>query len=141
MADATFDMYGYFKIFGYSVWIPRLNGGVYLPPLVPGDSAGYYRYPQPMSTEPFRGPMRLGDPLASVNPIVTDFAGSAPQDPPADADISRPGNPFGLRNLSNHQWRDGALESINAGYADGHVETIPGSLVRPRYKGNHWNWR
>jgi prepilin-type processing-associated H-X9-DG protein len=77
--------------------------------------------------------------LANLNPIIVDHVGTG-GNPPADADLSVSGDPYGLATISSHQLNK-RLFSVNAAYADGHVEVIPGNAVRPRFKGNWWNWR
>jgi prepilin-type N-terminal cleavage/methylation domain-containing protein/prepilin-type processing-associated H-X9-DG protein len=128
------DAYGSFKLIGYQLWVPRKNGGVLLPPH-PGD-AGFTC----LDPDPFRGPERVGDKLAR-NPILSDVVLSdASLTPPATADASRDES-LKFHPYSRHQWRGGRIDSINVGYADGHVERLQGKELKPRFKGNYWNWR
>jgi prepilin-type N-terminal cleavage/methylation domain-containing protein/prepilin-type processing-associated H-X9-DG protein len=142
-AEDTFNSFkvsGKFYIVSYNVWIQRRNGSVLIPlehdnPPPPG-----FKLVSPAPTSPFAGPMGAGDEVAATNPIFTDIVGSKGVDPAADADLSRANNPYGMSGLTNHQ-QGGRLVSINAAFADGHVETRAGNTVHPWYSGNWWNWR
>jgi prepilin-type N-terminal cleavage/methylation domain-containing protein len=128
------ETYPSFKLIGYQLWVPRKIGGVTAPPQ-PGDPGFVCLDP-----EPFRGPERVGDRLAR-NPILSDVVLSEASITPApDADASRDKS-LQFHPYSRHQWQGGRIDSINVGYAHGHVERLHGSQLRPRYKGNYWNWR
>ena len=136
---------GNFRVIGYMLWIPRKNGPDMDPPLVAG--AAPYTYPMPLNTTSFAGPQRLQDATAATNPILTDIVGSAANmTPPSTAQAGTPDNPYGITQYSNHQWRSLLIRS-NQAYADGHVEVVPASSLRPRYQFdgngsmNSWNWR
>jgi prepilin-type N-terminal cleavage/methylation domain-containing protein/prepilin-type processing-associated H-X9-DG protein len=138
-AEFTFSMWGNFYIVSYNVWIQRRNGSVLIPleydkPAPPG-----FQLVAPTPKSPFAGPTGPGDEVAGANPIITDIVGSEGM-PAADAVLSEPGNRYGMTGLTNHQ-QGGKLMSINAAFADGHVETRAGNTVHPWYKGNFWNWR
>jgi prepilin-type processing-associated H-X9-DG protein len=128
-----------FRMIGYMVWIPRLNGSALVPPVKTGD-AGYSAtaYPLPLVPGPIAGPRRLADPMASTVPIFTDVAVTAATvTPPSDARIN---SAYPLDGNSGHRWR-GRVENSNQAFADGHVESVNGDELRPRYNGNVWNWR
>lgn len=137
-SQASFDTYTTFKILSYNVWIQRKNGADVIPPPHTTTSSRF-TLPTPKPTKPFAGPARMGDTDLAENPIITDIVGTSGT-PPADAKLTDPSDPYGISGMTNHK-RGKVLVSINAAYSDGHVETIPGEQVRPRYKGNWWNWR
>lgn len=139
--DDNFNAYTEFRIIGYMVWIPRLNGNHMLPPLKPGDFAGErYTYPNPTSPVPFVGPDKFGDSAAVSRPIFTDVVGSPLIDDPlpANARPDAPGDPYHI--VYNHLW-NGHFEPINQAYADGHVEAVYADAIRPRFACLYWNWR
>ena len=123
---------------GYFYWIPRRGGGVMLPPS-PGDGSGL----QLLVQEEIKGPSRQGDPMANRNPIMSDVVltdGSFPVT--TTTDLSRMSVRQGLYPYSMHMYK-GFVESINAAYADGHVERLGAYAVKPRFRSpnNYWNWR
>ncbi|HEX8915947.1 MAG TPA: type II secretion system protein [Humisphaera sp.] len=143
-AQAEFTRYSTFYMIDYNIWIPRLNGGNGLiPPSVTGSTP--YTFPSPKPTKQIMGPANLADRLAPVNPIITDrvgtgAAGSPNPVPPADANVGVDDHPYNLNSFSNHKVGQRVVD-MNAGFADGHVETLNGKTLRPRYYGNRWNWR
>lgn len=135
IADSFWDYFGYFNIVGYEVWIPRLNGGVTVPP-EPGDPGFIYA-----DNNSFRGPIRMGEPQVNSAPFITDFVDTQGATiPPPGTDLSREMY-IGFDSNACHQRDPGLIESANEAYADGHVERVRGGDLRPRYFGNIWNWR
>jgi prepilin-type N-terminal cleavage/methylation domain-containing protein len=138
-----FTSYTYFYLIQYNVWIERKNGTTDADVIPPSNAYAGTRFQivSPRPAEPFAGPRRLSDPRASRNPVISDILGSnAAVTPPADADASRPGDPYRLNPASNHL--DGLrVLGVNQGYIDGHVEKRAANEVRPYYRGNWWNWR
>ncbi|HEX8916747.1 MAG TPA: type II secretion system protein [Humisphaera sp.] len=141
---ARWSAYG-FLCLGYHVWIPRRNGtsivngteAMMPPPL----DTHFFSFASPPPTTSIQGPTGSGDRKNWDNPIVTDIVRSGyGATPPADANVGVP-NPYNVEHVYGHQRESGVVAELNAVYADGRVETIPGSLVRPRYIGTWWHWR
>jgi len=125
-----YDYYGYFTLMGYMLWVPKLNGGVQIPPdtgVIPGDLV--------------RGPVAQQDSRAEalLNPIFTDLVGTV-MSCDYNGDLSREGVRLGLDARSNHL-EGSNLWYTNQAFIDGHVDTVPGSVPKCRYGGNWWNWR
>lgn len=118
--------YGFFVRIGYSLWIPRLDGGVMIQP-ERGDASFTFG----PGTDAVRGPKRLIDDIATTNPILTDVVATYDQTLPEGANVS-PG--------SQHDW-GGRIERANEAYADGHVEQVSVNKLQLKYFGNRWNWR
>ena len=136
---------------GYSLWIPRVQGGTMIPPL-PGDPAAIVFTPIEINLakeqgitlekEPACGPQRQGDVYANRNPILTDviFSQSYNADLLACVDASKV--------YVGDLWPDsqhivnGRVHSINAAFADGHVTRLRPDEIRPRFlsRGGNWNW-
>jgi prepilin-type N-terminal cleavage/methylation domain-containing protein/prepilin-type processing-associated H-X9-DG protein len=139
MPDGTFNYYSTFYIINYNLWVPRLNGADIIPP-APTYSGSRFQIVSPAPTSPFAGPGKMSDGVALTNPIITDIAGSSGPVPPANADATLSGNPYGFSDLTNH--REGKrLLGVNQGFADGHVELHSAADLKPYYLGNWWNWR
>jgi prepilin-type N-terminal cleavage/methylation domain-containing protein/prepilin-type processing-associated H-X9-DG protein len=139
MPDGSFNYYSDFYIINYNIWVPRLNGADIIPP-APNYSGSRFQIVSPRPTTPFAGPGKMSDGVAVTNPMITDIAGSSGTTPPANADATLSGNPWGFATVTNH--REGnRLLGVNQGFADGHVELHPPSDLKPYYYGNWWNWR
>jgi len=139
MPDGVFDAYSTFYILNYNIWVPRLNGTNIIPP-APTYTGGLFKIVQPPPATPFAGPARMSDPVAATNPMITDLAGSSGATPPANADATLPGNPYGFAATTNH--REGnRLLGVNQAFADGHVEIHSAADMKPYYMGSWWNWR
>jgi len=129
-----------FVMIGYGLWVPRSIGGAMTPP-APG--TGFIVYD---AGELSRGPIRIGEKLATRNPILCDLVLTTYMHwPPVIDDLSSDASGLVWRWTSGHQI-NGRLESANEAFADGHVERVPGAQVRPRYLGGKlgvdtWNWR
>ncbi|HEX8916748.1 MAG TPA: type II secretion system protein [Humisphaera sp.] len=134
----SFTAYANFYIVSYNVWIPRKNGADVIPPH-PSSTSTRFTFPQPPTNVEFSGPGNQYDLPRMKNPILTDHVGTGGT-PPSDANLAV-ANSYGLSQVSGHKREEGRLVNMNAAFADGHVETINGGDVRPRYKGNWWNWR
>jgi prepilin-type N-terminal cleavage/methylation domain-containing protein/prepilin-type processing-associated H-X9-DG protein len=128
-----------YKLIGYSLWTPR-NCGYYLIPPEPGQPG--FQYPLGIDPVTFRGPVQMGDKVAIANPILTDRVAilGGPMPLASDsADMDKYRSVMVSGNL-NHVWRN-RPDSINAAFADGHVERITPKQMRCRYQGNYWIWR
>ena len=128
-----------YKLIGHALWTPR-NCGYYLIPPDPGQAG--FLYPTNFETQSFRGPAQLGERGAAANPILTDrmaiFSGPVPA---ASDNIEMDKfRPMMVSGNINHVWKN-RPDSINAAFADGHVERIAAKQVRCRYRGNYWIWR
>jgi prepilin-type N-terminal cleavage/methylation domain-containing protein/prepilin-type processing-associated H-X9-DG protein len=135
LVDSGYNQYGYFKLIGYQLWVPRLNGTVMLPPQ-PGDPG--FTFLDPL---PFRGPVRLGELGANERPILTDLVISEVGGNPTVNSNAATDVTLRFHAWSRHRYRGLVVDSFNAGYADGHVERLDGSQIKARYVGNYWNWR
>ena len=110
---------GYAKLF-HDWWVPRtttLNGNALFPvPNASGQSAPVNAYPWPLKTS---------DAGANYQPIISDLA---------------EGN--GSTNVNTipkneAHFKGTVLSSVNCGYADGHVETHPKSMITWQFTGNN----
>lgn len=137
--ETSFNAYSTFYMLDYNVWVPRLNGTDIIPP-APNYAGSRFQIVQPPPATPFAGPARMSDPVAATNPLITDTAGSGGATPPANADATLPGNPYGFGTTTNHQ-EGNRLLGVNQAFADGHVEVHSAADLRPYYRGNWWNWR
>jgi prepilin-type N-terminal cleavage/methylation domain-containing protein/prepilin-type processing-associated H-X9-DG protein len=128
-----------FKLIGYALWTPR-NCGYYLIPPDPGQPG--FSFPISIEPQSFRGPAQLGDKYATGNPILTDRVALLGGPTPLSSDnpdMDKFTSLIASSNI-NHVWRN-RVDSINAAYADGHVERILPKQLRCRYQGNYWIWR
>jgi prepilin-type processing-associated H-X9-DG protein len=127
--------------FGYCIWVPFQASNAIIPP-TPGDGQGFVI----IGASPIAGPVRLGDTLGITNPVATDvvFTDGTIETPTNNTNLATMSPAAsGLYEYSQHQKSNGTLDSINAAWIDGHVETIPGNSVHPRFlSGNdYWDWR
>lgn len=140
LGRAGFTAYPGFYIVNYNVWIPRKNGNDIIPP-APTYTGSRFAIVTPRPADAFAGPANMGDARGINNPIISDIVGTAGGiTPPADADLTTSGDPYGVSAVTNHRNND-KVHSINLGFADGHVETKRGNEIRPYFRGNWWNWR
>lgn len=141
---------GFYRL-GYSVWVPRVQGGAMIPPL-PDDPTALVFTPIevnrakaegiPLEKDPACGPQRQGDAYANRNPILTDVIYSQPWD--ADVLACVDASKVAVQNLTNasqHVYNN-RVHSVNAAWADGHVSRLRPDQVRPRFlsRGMNWNW-
>ena len=106
--------YGSFSIIQHNWWVPRQNGGLWVP--TPGNN-GNVQHEQGW-------PTTLDDPRGVQQPILTDLCGQ-----PADRS---PNLSFASRGHSF----DGKVNSVNLLFTDGHVETRGRGLMQHRFSGN-----
>ena len=66
LEEVLFKAFGFF-IDGYMIWTPRLNGGQQIPP-DPGVGGLAVN-----GKDLIRGPIKLGDHLANLNPVISDI--------------------------------------------------------------------
>jgi prepilin-type N-terminal cleavage/methylation domain-containing protein/prepilin-type processing-associated H-X9-DG protein len=110
--------FGDFAILFHSWWVPRPAGGQLFPRPAPGPTAG--------GVGDTNGwPSRLDDPLAAVQPILTDRCQHATTLGRADLNKANEGHPY-----------QGKVNSVNLLFGDGHVETRPRPQLKWRYSGN-----
>ena len=103
--------YGYFAIIFHNWWVPRLNGGIWIPtPNLNGNV-----------DDPDGWPRKTDDPRGSQQPILTDIVNGPSRDP---ASIER-GHPY-----------NGQVVSLNLLDVDGHVEVRGRGEVEWRFSGN-----
>ena len=130
---------GNFVEIGYAYWPPRVGApsvGSSPTPFPPDPGSGFLVN----GTQIIHGPVKLGDPLAPTNPIITDdiylyntVTANAPGYSVAQAQPSD----FFQQN-STHLYQ-GKLDVTNEGFADGHVEAFtPDRIVWSYKSGNAW---
>ena len=118
---------GYAKLL-HEYWVPRVSSQSTAGPLVTG---GYYEFPAPNPANPNNvpcspvntcpgWPVKTSDKCAGYQPIISDMA-ETPAGSTAVSQLSP--NIGGSPLLGNAHFFDGALDSINVGFADGRVET------------------
>jgi prepilin-type N-terminal cleavage/methylation domain-containing protein len=136
-------------IFGYGIWVPHECGpqppqpqfgnahGTIVPPEIGAGFAVYISTKDP----PLRGPVRVGDKLAKINPIVTDpvyvwsTGSSAVQANTIKSDpnwfANAPATYF--QSTYGGHFNRGRLFGVNEGFADGHVEPKQPKEIQLRY--------
>lgn len=112
-------------ILGYAFGVPRYvdNYQMDIPPKQ--NASGLFVID---STE-YWGPKKITDPLARINPVLTDEVGSELM-PQPNVDVAAY-NPQ-IVKASCHQWRN-RLEMINQAFSDGHVEKKEAKDIKVRY--------
>src|SRR5262249_25147307 len=114
---ATFDdlnawflaNFGDFGLMLHNWWVPRYAGD-------PNNGGILFPTPPTGAADPRGWPARLGDPLISAQPIMTDrcqYIGDGGNSGP-DVNRAEDGHPSG-----------GSVRSVNLLFGDGHVETRP----------------
>ncbi len=134
LEESTYATFGTFTLLGWSLWVPRNNGGVIVPPN-PGDPGFVIIDPLPT-----RGPIKLADQYFNTNPVLTD---DVITDPSVPYNVNLGVDGWAMNTFygwTSHRW-DLRLVGMNEAYGDGHVERVPGGAVKARYMGNYWNWR
>ncbi|HVU26429.1 MAG TPA: prepilin-type N-terminal cleavage/methylation domain-containing protein [Verrucomicrobiae bacterium] len=127
---------GYSKLL-HDWWAPRtsgLSGGFTFPTLTtPNDLAN-------TNSNPYGWPAKTSDKAASVSPIISDLAeiGGTSQDP---SNIHPGQTGANTTSSTTYAWGNahfysGALNSINLGFADGHVESHNRSQIQWQFSGN-----
>jgi prepilin-type N-terminal cleavage/methylation domain-containing protein/prepilin-type processing-associated H-X9-DG protein len=100
-----------FAILYHAWWVPRTSGGVLFPG--PGSNARLTN----------GWPRKMEDASAALQPIISDYCFAAGQ----QTNVARAG--------AGHS-NGGKLRSVNAAFADGHVETRSRSQIQWQYYGN-----
>jgi len=129
----------------YSVWVPHKSNGILVPPM-------YFSYPPPTgavplvlfaidTNPPIHAPVRLGEKVGVKNPMLSDSVYcnlSIGWPNPVNVDFSKVSQVNYQTDYGGH-YRNGALDSINVCYLDGHAERIPAKQVKVRYGSqNAW---
>jgi len=128
LVTATTRNYGaQLAVMYYAWWVPRMKGGsaahpVMLPSTIP-------------STNPW--PTSLTDPQVTVQPIMTDRAGSSSPNPAVLGTLTV--NPD-LGNTGAAHPYNGRVKNINLLYGDAHVETHKFQQMTLQYYGNYYNF-
>ena len=104
---------GYAKLL-HDWWVPRPNNGTMFP--VPGATTA--------PADAFPWPLKTSDKSVSQQPIISDYA-----EGDGTSDISK------VPNNEAHFY-NGALHSVNLGFADGHVETHNRASIGWQFSGN-----
>ena len=114
-------------------WVPRqsgLNGGFSFPGLAPPNMAN-------SNINTYGWPAKVSDLGAGISPIISDLAEVSPGSKNVSAI-----NPGQVGSNPNYAWGNahfyrGALNSINAGFADGHVELHTAKAIQWQFTGNN----
>ena len=131
--EDRWKMWGSQVCVGYAIWIPHMCTGQMVPP-DPGQGLRIH------GNEPLRGPVKLGDKIANVNPVISDPLYIYPEfvSDPATFDFVRAPQQQYWADYGGH-FRNGRLDSLNVGWIDGHVERRQASDLRCRYRSyNSW---
>ena len=125
---------GYAKLY-HDWWVPRTSP---LPSAGPSAGNGTYWFPIPNPVKPQYcppdcpgWPLKSSDRIAGYQPIVTDLA-------EFNGDASKFTHDKGLASIPNTEahFYNGALSSINVGYADGHVDLHTPPAINWQFTGN-----
>ena len=111
--------FGDFGMLLHSWWVPRYAGD-------PADGGILFPTPTPGTGDSNGWPTRPEDPLAGVQPILTDRCEYHDTAPP-DIGLAQEGHPY-----------NGTITSVNLLFGDGHVETRPHAQLKWRYSGNYY---
>lgn len=145
-------------ILGYGYWVPRIGTGdeytptVFPPP--PDRSNPFYHYSPDPSIRPQQGPTRTTDRVAESVPILSDAVFANFNDDVGDPSYPTrlPSMKIGLSKWATHTW-GGIVDFQNRAYADGHVDRVPVTQLRPTYNLKYyspyrggesypsWNWQ
>jgi prepilin-type N-terminal cleavage/methylation domain-containing protein/prepilin-type processing-associated H-X9-DG protein len=108
--------FGNFAIIWHCWWVPRplQSGGMFPTPATPGTNA--------RTTNGW--PTRLEDPVAAIQPILSDLC-LAEGNRRTNVANARAGHPINNR-----------VQSVNLAFADGHVETRNGKQIQWQQSGN-----
>jgi len=111
--------FGDFGLLLHSWWVPRYAGD-------PADDGILFPTPTPGTGDGNGWPTKQGDPLAGVQPILTDRCEYHDANPPTIG-LAQFGHPY-----------NGTITSVNLLFGDGHVETRPHALLKWRYSGSYY---
>jgi prepilin-type N-terminal cleavage/methylation domain-containing protein/prepilin-type processing-associated H-X9-DG protein len=110
---------GKFCVINHAWWVPRA---------VNGNPDPRFSFPSPKglgTTRTMEGwPVRITDFVAATQPVISDYC-FTPGPLETNVDLAGAGHSNG-----------GTLRSVNATFADGHVETRPKSIIQWQYFGN-----
>jgi prepilin-type N-terminal cleavage/methylation domain-containing protein/prepilin-type processing-associated H-X9-DG protein len=109
---------GYAKLL-HDWWVPRQNTGA---GALPFPSINPPNYTAPLNAAPW--PLKISDPSVPLQPIISDLA---------EANASST-DPSTIPKTEAHFY-NGSLNSINLGFADGHVETHIRHTIQWQYIG------
>lgn len=120
-------------------WVPRLSSlsGVGLPTQLPTGGVGsLFPYPQtgtaPVGASPW--PLKVSDTSISQSPIISDLTETGSQPPDINTIPQYEGTAG--KAVGEAHFYNGALNGVNVGYADGHVETHNRQNMGWQYTGN-----
>ena len=133
LMESQWNLWGGQICIGYAMWIPHICTGVLVPPK-PGAGLTI------VGAAPIEGPVKVGDKIANVNPVIADPLYIYPQhvSDPLTFDFARAPQQWYWADYGGH-FRNGRLDSLNVGWADGHVERVGATDVRCRYQSfNSW---
>jgi prepilin-type N-terminal cleavage/methylation domain-containing protein/prepilin-type processing-associated H-X9-DG protein len=122
--------FGNFCLMNHNWWVPRKGtDGVYFPD--PNNGTGTARLPDGW-------PLKTTDKNAAVNPIISDLTDcpSVTTDPNKIPQFT--GAIAGAYNYGNAHFYGKDLHSVNTGYADGHVVTVPKARMQWQWQTGPW---
>jgi prepilin-type N-terminal cleavage/methylation domain-containing protein/prepilin-type processing-associated H-X9-DG protein len=127
---ADLDLYleskynGTYALLNHLYWVPRLNGdGDTFPS--PAAAGSYHETFSPNNILMGGWAAKTSDPPASRQPLISDYCLANGNDTNVADIVNTSGHPF------NHR-----LNSVNVGYADGHVDTHSVRLIQWQMTGN-----
>jgi prepilin-type processing-associated H-X9-DG protein len=112
-------VFGDFGMLFHSWWVPRYAGD-------PADGGSLFPVPTPGVGDKNGWPAKMQDPMAALQPIMTDRC-EYPDAGPPDVDKAHGGHPSG-----------GRIDSVNLLFADSHVETHSHGKIKWRYSGSYY---
>jgi prepilin-type N-terminal cleavage/methylation domain-containing protein/prepilin-type processing-associated H-X9-DG protein len=119
-----------FAMMSHNWWVPRpQSDGVVFPD--PNNGTGTARLPDGW-------PTKTSDKNVNVNPIISDLTDCGEDTTNANEIPQLNGSISGAFLTGNAHFFNGRLISVNAGYADGHVVTVP--EVRMRWEWHTGSW-
>ena len=122
--------FGNFSLMNHNWWVPRPESdGTIFPD--PNNGTGKARLPDGW-------PAKMSDKNCALNPIISDLTDCAvvttdPSKIPLSNDSIN-----GAFNTGNAHFFAGKLESVNTGYADGHVVTVPKLRIQWEWQTGPW---
>ena len=114
---------GTYALLNHLFWVPRVDGNDTFP--LPGSTTSYNDTFSHNNTIIGGWPAKTSDPQASRQPLISDYCLANGSNTNVADVVNTSGHPF-----------NGRLNSVNVGYADGHVDTHPVRIIQWQMTGN-----